>query len=272
MVDPTPAEVREWYEIERELSDRLRHARSREERQPLYGEVYGELAERVPYHPLVLRRDDAGALAAAAAPPVRLLRSFATPQTRFCEIGAGDAGVARGLAPFVSTSLAVDVTDSMLSGAAAEGNFEFRTFDGLDTGLPSESIDLAYSNDVVEHLHTDDMLEQTRNVARILRPGGKYICVTPNRLSGPHDISRGFSEVADGFHLHEYSAHEVVRAFKRCGFRRVHVVLSLHGRRLSPELPGAVVGPVEGLLALLPRRIRLPLARGLAAVKVVGIR
>ena len=180
MVDPTPAEIREWYEIERELSDRLRHARSREERQPLYGEVYGELAERVPYHPLVLRRDDAAAVAAASAPQVRLLRSFATPQTRFCEIGAGDAGVARGLAPFVSASLAVDVTDSMLSGAAAEGNFEFRTFDGLDTGLPPESIDLAYSNDVVEHLHTDDMLEQTRNVARILRPGGKYICVTPN--------------------------------------------------------------------------------------------
>ena len=52
----------------------------------------------------------------------------------------------------------------------------------------------------------------------------------------------------------------------------MHVVLSLHGRRLSPELPGAVVAPVEGLLALLPRRIRLPLARGLAAVKVIGIR
>jgi SAM-dependent methyltransferase len=272
MVDPTPADVRDWYEIERELSDRLRNAASREERQPLYGEVYGELAERVPYHPLVLRRDDPAALAAAAAWPVKLLRSFATPQTRFCEIGAGDAGVARGLAPYVSTSLAVDVTASMLGGAATEGNFEFRTFDGLDTGLPSESIDLVYSNDVVEHLHTDDMLEQTRNIARILRPGGKYICVTPNRLSGPHDISRGFVEVANGFHLHEYTVHELVRAFKRCGFRSVNVVLSLHGRRLTPELPAVVMAPVEGLLALLPRRTRIRLGRALAAVKVIGIR
>jgi SAM-dependent methyltransferase len=272
MVDPTPAQRREHYEIERELSDRLRNARSREERQPLYGEVYGELAERVPYHPLVLRRDDAAAVAAASAPQVRLLRSFATPGTRFCEIGAGDAGVARGLAPFVSSALAVDVTESMLSGPAKDGNFEFRTFDGLDTGLPAESIDLAYSNDVVEHLHRDDMLEQTRNVARILRPGGKYICVTPNRLSGPHDISRGFSEVADGFHLHEYSAYELARALKRCGFRRVHIVLSLDGRRLSPELPALTVAPIEGVLGLLPRQTRLPLARGLAAIKVVGIR
>ncbi len=45
-----PAMLRQHYEVEKELADRLRHA-TREERRILYGTVYDELYQRVPHHP-----------------------------------------------------------------------------------------------------------------------------------------------------------------------------------------------------------------------------
>ncbi len=267
-----PAEIREHYEIERELSDRLRAARSREERRGLYGAVYRELPERVPHHPLVVRADDAAAQAAAAASQVRLLTPFLGPQSVFCEIGAGDAAVARTLAPTVRSSVAFDVTDAYLRGTNPDGGFEFRVFDGFDPGLAPASVDLAYSRDLVEHLHSDDMLEQTAAIARMLKPGGMYVCVTPNRLWGPHDISRHFDDTPKGFHLREYTSTELARAFREAGFSDVRVFVSIGGRRISPLLPTRAATWFEALFACLPPRVRRRVGHVLAAVKVVGFR
>lgn len=268
----TPAQVREHYEIERELSDRLRGAGTREERRRLYGDVYRELFERVEHHPLVRQAGDAVAQRAAVAPQVELLRHFVGGSTDFCEIGAGDGAVARALAPHVKRSLAFDVTDAYMHGPNPEGRFEFRVFDGFDPGLPAASIDFVYSRDVVEHLHPEDMLEQTAALARALRPGGMYLCVTPNRLTGPHDVSRAFDPVPTGFHLREYSSAELAAVMRRAGFSRTRIVLSMGGRLLSPRLPLALATGLEWGVARLPAALRQRLASPLAAVKVLGIR
>ncbi len=268
----TPAQVREHYEIERELSDRLREAGSREERRSLYGALYRELFDRVEHHPLVHQADDAAVQAAAVTPQVQLLRSFVGASTDFCEIGAGDAAVARALGPHVRTSVAFDVTDAYMHGPNPEGGFEFRVFDGFDPGLPPASIDFVYSRDVVEHLHPDDMLEQTTALIRALRPGGMYLCVSPNRLSGPHDVSRAFDPTPTGFHLREYSATELAAALRRAGFGRTRIVLSMGGRRLSPLLPVWPASLLEWFVARLPTAARRRLTSPLAAIKVLGIR
>ena len=268
----TAAQVREQYEVERELGDRLRNAATREERRPLYGEVYGELRERLAHHPLVVQSQDTLAQSVAAAPQVRLLRTFVGSSTDFCEIGAGDGAVARALAPYVRSSLALDVTDAHLSGPRLDRNFEFRLFDGFDPDVPPASLDIAYSRDVAEHLHPDDLLEQTAAIARMLRPGGRYVCVSPNRLSGPHDISRRFDDTPTGLHLHEYTAGELATALRRAGFRDTRIVISWAGRRLSPLLPMWTVGWLESGVAHLPLRARRGFGEVLGAIKVVGIR
>ena len=55
--------------------------------------------------------------------------------------------------------------------------------------------------------------DAVRRDADVDAPGpdgvGVYICITPNRVSGPHDVSRGFDEVATGFHMHEYTGREI---------------------------------------------------------------
>lgn len=59
-------------------------------------------------------------------------------------------------------------------------------------------------------------------------PGGAYYCITPNAVTGPHDISVYFDKVASGFHLKEYSYRELSRAFTGIGLRK-QAVLFGHG-------------------------------------------
>jgi hypothetical protein len=74
----TMQQLREHYEIEKELASRLRNA-SREERRVLYSSLYDELFHRVPHHPQLTQKvspDD----------NVRMLRRF--PDVCFLDIGA----------------------------------------------------------------------------------------------------------------------------------------------------------------------------------------
>jgi hypothetical protein len=111
-------------------------------------------------------------------------------------------------------------------------------------------------------------------VGRALKPGGRYLVVTPNRLSGPHDISRAFDDVARGFHLKEYTYGELSRALRQAGFRRVRVFQRLHGRTLSRM--GRLAGgpssrPAGALERLGDRALVLPLWPFLALERLVAL-
>ena len=81
----------------------------------------------------------------------------------------------------------------------------------------------------MEHLHPDDAATQLCNIFRALKPGGRYLCITPNMVSGPPDISQFFYEEATGLHLREYTYAELVRLMRQVGFRHFRVLLTLEG-------------------------------------------
>jgi SAM-dependent methyltransferase len=266
---PSTDQVSEHYEIERELADRLRFARTAHERRALYPVVYRERTERIANHPLVSRARDEQATTAAAEPQAALLSGLVEPTDTFCEVGAGDGAVASAVASLVGRSIAMDVTDALaLPGDPARG-YEFRTFDGFDLGL-YEEVNVAYSNDVAEHLHPDDFADHARTILRALVPGGIYLCVTPNRLSGPHDVSRHFTSAPTGFHLREYTCAELARSLREAGFRRTQVIVSVGGHRIGPRIPVSLIAIVERAIGQLPRRLRMRVAHGLAAFKVLA--
>jgi SAM-dependent methyltransferase len=263
-------EEREHFEIERELADRLRNAASTEERRQLYPKVYDESRRRIKHHVFVEHAADEHARRKRVDPQVRLALSFMRSSMTFLEIGAGNGEVAQDIAAIASRATALDVTDALASPSALS-NYEFVLFDGFDFPLEDESVDLAYSMDVIEHLHPDDALHHLREVRRVLRAGGRYVCVTPHRLTGPHDISRGFIKGDPvGFHLIEYTHTELAVAMRRAGFGEVKVLLSYRGRRLSPLLPSGWVRWVERAVERLSPRRRRWLTQPLGAIKVIG--
>ncbi len=263
-------ELRHRHEVERELGERLRCAPA-DSRRKLYGEVYEERTRRLPEHPLVVRaRSSPSARQDAARPAARLVRHWATRTSRTLEIGAGDGEVTVMLAADVARAIAIDVADSLYPHPRPSLAL-LATFDGFAIPLATAAVDVAYSSQVLEHLHPDDAIAQTSEVRRCLRPGGVYICVTPSAATGPHDVSRSFDDRPTGLHLHEWTLPQLASMMRVAGFSRVRVVVSWHGYRLSPVLPLKPFAVLERIVARLPRALRQSLSPVIASIKVLGI-
>jgi SAM-dependent methyltransferase len=237
------------------VAERLRHA-ARHERTRLYSQVYDEYAEKFPES---LPKDSTGAERIARY-EASFLRRFLTPSTVVLEIGPGRCHLAFALAPFVKKIYGVDVSALDTGLRLPPRNFELRLTDGVHMPVESESVDLVFSNQLMEHLHPDDANEQLRDVYRVLRKGGSYICVTPSRANGPHDCSAYFDDLpcpvqaghyrATGLHLKEYTTRELVDTFRKVGFRRARTYIGARGKYL-PLVP-SVITSVEASLRLIP--------------------
>jgi SAM-dependent methyltransferase len=253
-----PADIEHHYRVELELAGRLREA-PRAERLSLYGPLYDELFRRVPNHPQLTRKVSEAERRAASSDKFSLLGRFIDSNTVFLEIGAGDCAFTMAVAARGARKCyALDVSREILSGVN-DPKVETVLSDGCTVPVPAGVVTLAYSFQVMEHIHPDDALEQVRNIFTALAPGGSYVCVTPSRLNGPHDVSKFFDPVARGFHLKEYTNAELARLFRSVGFSRVVPYAGFKGHYL--RLPLAFVRVFEWAFEKLPQRIAQRLGR-----------
>lgn len=254
----TREELYRHYSVEKELAARLRSA-GREERKRLYGRLYDELFERVPDHPQLRSKDDPEARRRFAEIEMGLLRRYLNPGSTFMEIGCGDCRVSFEAAKYAERVYGVDVSHTITRGEGVPRNFELLISDGTGIDVRPGSVDIAYSRHLIEHLHPDDAIEHVEGVYRALREGGLYICMTPHRYSGPHDISQFFEREASGFHLREYTYAEIVSILRDAGFGRISSCKRLGLRYLV--IPYGPVRALEWMVGRLPYWPRKPLAR-----------
>jgi SAM-dependent methyltransferase len=216
----TPERLKIHYQIEKQLANRL-HQASKEQRKTLYTEVYNELFQQVEDHPQLTRKKTAEEqFKETVSDPIKMLRPFLTRDSHFLEVGAGDCALSLYVAQQVRQVYAVDVSDTITNNIEIPDNFKLILSDGCNIPVVENSIDVVYSNQLMEHLHPDDALEQLYNIFNVLKPNGVYLCITPNRLNGPHDISRYFDREATGFHLKEYTVTELKALFQQAGFAK----------------------------------------------------
>lgn len=254
----SPERLHHHYEVERKLAARLQGA-PRERRLHMLTGLYEELFHEVPDHPRMVCKQTPEESRANVETQMQFMRRFLRPQTTLLEIGPGDCAFSFAAARQVRQVYAVDVDAVLSRNAEVPRNFHLFISDGVSVPVPPGSVDLAYSNQLMEHLHPDDAREQLANIFAALAPGGAYICITPNRLDGPHDISRWFSDQASGFHLKEYTVSELERIFRETGFGRVSAYVRLNGVWLSAPL--ALILGLEAMLERTPAKLRKALAR-----------
>jgi SAM-dependent methyltransferase len=265
----TPEQIREHYDVEKRLADRLRTS-TREQRKALYGELYEHLFRQVPHHPNLTRKASPAQRQRSIGYQVSLLDRFLTPKTTFLELGAGDCRLSLALAAKVHQVIAVEVSETIAGQTERPANFQLLLTDGMSIPVRPNSVDVAYSHQLMEHLHPDDALEQLRSIHAALAPGGVYVCITPNRLSGPHDVSRHFDQVASGFHLKEYTVGELVQLFRETGFAKVRLLAGGKGRYVacSPAISIAM----ERMLERAPFAARRRLIHGLCLDALLNVR
>ncbi len=265
----TPEEIRSHYLAEKDLARQLRSSMP-EERAALYLTVYEELFRRVPSHPILSRTVSPAQKEDAIRWQLQFLRRFLRPSHSFLEIGAGDCTLALAVAKMVAKVYAIDVSAKLTESITPPENFELRVSDGCSVDVPDNTVDVAYSNQLLEHLHPDDALRQVHEVYRALKPGGVYVCVTPNRLGGPYDISRFFDTVATGLHLKEYTVTDSSELFRRVGFARVQAYIGARGLYFGPPL--AVLRAFETVLERLPHGFRQTVCDSMPLRPVMMIR
>jgi SAM-dependent methyltransferase len=264
-------EHKEHYEIEKELATRLRES-SREERKTLYVSLYDEFNQRVPIYTEAIGEQASQVTSVMASPQWRFLRRFLHKDTVFLEIGAGTCAISLATAGFVKKVYALEVSKEVTKHVQKPENFELILFDGFSMPVPAESISVAYSDQVMEHIHPDDAYEQLAHIYNALAHGGIYICITPNRLNGPHDISRHFDRVATGFHLKEYTNSELSALLKQVGFSQVKAYIGVPA--LYVRVPLVLLRIQEGLLDRLPHTLSRTIARMSLSwcVRLVGVK
>ena len=141
-----------------ELANRLRNA-SRQERRHLYASLYDEMYRRVPLHPQLTRKSSPEETQQAVASQMKFIKRFLSRDATFLEIGAGDCALSFEVARRVKRVYAVDVSDEITRHSTPMPNFQLILSDGSSVPLPPNCVDVAYSNQLMEHLHPDDAFD-----------------------------------------------------------------------------------------------------------------
>ena len=121
------------------------------------------------------------------------------------EIGSGEGYGIIELASIADKYIAVDKYPSYISTEIKEENDV--TF--IQSEVPplkdidSESVDFVVTFQVIEHIHNDKFF--LKEIKRVLKPGGKMIMTTPNRL---------MSLTRSPWHIREYTPEEMYNIVK----------------------------------------------------------
>lgn len=262
-------DVYEHYKVEKELAKRLMNS-TREERQVLYSELYDEMFTRISEHPMLLSKKAPLEKQKEINTQLSMISQFLNKDTTYVEIGPGDCSFAFAVAENVKKAYGIDVSEILTDNKATPENFELVISDGTSVPLADGSVDFVYSNQLMEHLHPQDAIIQLTNIYNTLKTGSVYFCQTPNKLNGPHDVSRQFDDEASCFHLKEYTIRELNSLFKKAGFSKVRCIIGAKGILFT--IPTAPIIAIETILDFLPKKIRLPLARTKLIDSLINIR
>lgn len=113
------------------------------------------------------------------------------PDNRLLDLGCGRGGLVEQLAHPLEKIVGVDPDHVSLSQHRLSGtNPPFSRVAGLSRQLPfsGETFDVVFTSWVLEHLnHPED---DWRQISRILRPGGLFIFITPNKRHPLANLNR----------------------------------------------------------------------------------
>jgi SAM-dependent methyltransferase len=189
------------------------------------------------------------------------------PPKNIYEIGSGKGELINYLATYGYNCKGTEISrergkkhvseNSSLSWGISDG-VHLNRFESADT------YDVLVSNQVIEHIHPDDLVEHFKSARSLLIDGGKYIFSTPHKFVGPADVSRIFKcDKPMGMHLKEYSYQEIRKLLIQSGFIKIFAVWRIPEKISAPLATVCKPNPsrlyfsylcmVENFISLLPK-------------------
>ncbi len=180
---------------------------------------------------------------------------------RVLEIGSGAGAAACLFATGGALVTAIDITDQAvdLTRQAAEIlglTIDVRRMDAEHMDFADASFDFAYTWGVIHHSHNTEAV--VAEIARVLRPGGRVLCMVYNRdslrywlkglywllLRGKVAQGYGFASVqrfyTDGYYHRHFRKREFVQLFAREGMTLQRLSITHMAKRMIPLVPGPI--------------------------------
>jgi SAM-dependent methyltransferase len=206
-------EILQW---EEKAAERLLNATTYEQRRKLYSAIYNK------DNLFWLKKHGDMGISGQSAQDHLLLKAAFPGNGPILDVGGG-IGIAGYAFPEATIYIVCDASLESLyftahkndsrakmkaAGYATELPFRDRTFEGV------------LLLDVMEHLHPDDIEVCLKEIKRVMRPGGRLLISTPNRLSGPWDMRRDYPERWNnhGLHICEMTVCQIIKLLTGHGF------------------------------------------------------
>jgi SAM-dependent methyltransferase len=261
---------RAQFEFERSLRGRILDSPP-EQRAAAIASAYGELFQTFPDHSVFQttaeeRRRQGRRGAAMVGPLTRA-------GERVLEVGCGRGDVLTELAERGRVCVGIEPSEKMIDMCPPHPRVSLHVGTAERLEFPDEFFHAVFSQQVLEHLHPDDVPQHLMDAFRVLRPGGFIAIETPNRRTGPQDISRGFTREPQGLHLKEWTYAELAGEMRRAGFVHVrgllappYIVRRLPLLHRCTRVPAWMRAAEDVLLAITPgRELRRLVARGIGS-------
>ena len=216
--------------------------------------MYNELFKRVPDHPRLKNQERNDIVTQINQNKLKLVERFIDKHSVFVEFGAGDCRFAMDICKRVRSVYGIDISDQREQLNNAPNNFKLIIYDGYNLEMQENSVDVIFSDQLIEHLHPEDTEFHFQLVENILKSGGVYVFRTPHRYSGPHDISRYFSNVTEGFHLKEWTYSEIAGILSKCRYSSWEGYW--HAKYVLRKMPFSYFIIIEDVLNPLPKHFK----------------
>lgn len=247
-------QIKNHYLVESDIAKKIKNSNF-EERKKIYASMYDELFKKVPDHPRLTIRDNPELTQKSNASKFAQLRGKINSNDVFVEFAPGDCKFSFVVSRHVKEVIGIDISDQKTASENIPKNFKLIIYDGYNLDSISEkSVDVAYSDQLIEHFHPEETRPHFEIVYRILKNGGRYFFRTPHAKSGPYDVSMYFSDEPTCFHLKEWTYTELYSLLSNIGFEKIKSFW--FAKKIRIRLPKYYFTIFEFILSFFPNNFR----------------
>lgn len=213
----------EAYKIEKKFHEKILNEDDPQKRKALYQEVYHKV------HPIYEKGRFRKIEGSTADRKVMVFKKELQGKS-IIDLGCGKGEFLRSIATNIEHKELVGVDIDAPELALNHQNIRFISADIIDFNF-DKKFDIVFSDNVFEHIALPDIPSHITSIKKVMNYEGKLIIIMPNRLFGPHDVTRiidcSYSNKisAQGTHLNESTYSEMITILKKSGFKHFKVIV-----------------------------------------------